>query len=72
MDHLQHRAANLICMLFNITIIPSANSRTHNERCKAWTYEHLSAAKPNSAALESNTDFDAYRSYQRQGLELGF
>ena len=59
-------------MLFTITIIRFANSGTHNERWTAWAYEHFSAAKPNSAALGSNTDFDAYRSYQRQGLELGF
>lgn len=71
LDYLQHRAAYLICMLFNITIIHSANSGTHNECRKAWTYEHFSTAKPNSAALGSNTNVDAYRSYQRQGLELG-
>ncbi|MCK5316422.1 MAG: hypothetical protein KAJ55_00835 [Anaerolineales bacterium] len=60
----QCRTALLICMLFVITTTRATNAGTHNKRCNAWTYQHVSAAQPNSDAIESFTHSDAYRPYQ--------
>ncbi len=60
----QFRTALLIGMLFVITTTRATNAGTHNKCCKAWTYQHISAAQPNSDAIKSFTHSDAYHPYQ--------
>ena len=64
LDLLWHHAAKPICMLFIITAIRTSTIRTHNQRCQAWTYEHISAAQPNSDTDEPHAHFDTHRPYQ--------
>lgn len=61
---LRHHAAVLICMLFIITTIRASTNRTYNQRCQAWTNEHISAAQPNPGTDEPHTHFNANRPYQ--------
>jgi hypothetical protein len=65
LDLLRHHAAVLICMLHIVTTIRASNNGTHNKRCQAWTYEHISAAQPTSDTDEPHTHFAANRPHQR-------
>ncbi len=51
-------------MLFTITTNRTTIAGTHNQCCKAWTYQYVSAAQPNTDTLESHTDSGANRTYQ--------
>lgn len=64
LDLMRHRAALFICMLSIFTTIRAANNGTHNKRCQAWTYEHISATQPNSVPDKTNTYFDTHRPNQ--------
>ena len=64
LDLMRHRAALVICMLSIFTTFRASNNGTYNKRCKAWTYEHIPAAQPNTDPDKPHTHFGTHRPYQ--------